>query len=253
MESIKYYFTGTFDQESTDMLISDPGYEFDRSEYLNKDGQWQLNYLLENVAVGEWHSGIIIDEKTHRNAELVALHENISKKNITSSSCSDNNDNNDNTTNQIVCDFIELVDDISWEKIDCSYFFGVCVDSGQAGIYDAKYFKDDNIVGDYKLAKFIPINDPGDKWYSMNCKITMNYKWHCVDTVPYGVVSSSGYGDGMYDLFVASKNDKIVAVKIVFIDDKQREKYEPLFANADKNNSTDSDDENNENESENNQ
>jgi len=68
------------------------------------------------------------------------------------------------------------------------YYIGV--DSGQAGIFDRSHYQDQNVVKD------LP-DDPIDKedpWYSLCCDRTREYG----GTIPYGVVSSSGLGDGSY-------------------------------------------------------
>ena len=75
----------------------------------------------------------------------------------------------------------------------------VGVDSGECGIYDEEYFakncKDqDWYESTYVLRDGMPLDDKA-------------------------FISSSGYGDGSYECFVArNSEDKIVAIKIVFID-----------------------------------
>ena len=96
---------------------------------------------------------------------------------------------------------------ISWTR----YPENVWVDSGRAGIFDVKHYNDRNIVTD-----------------TSNTKYLLSKKSTAV--LPHGVFSLSGYGDGDYNLFVSMSDDKVVAVKIVFIDEQQREKYEALFS-----------------------
>lgn len=97
-------------------------------------------------------------------------------------------------------------DDIN---INCS---GIGVDSGQAGIFDEKYFKDDSVA---TPSNFIP----DEPWYSMCCSKTLSKKQ--ADVIPYGAVSSSGYGDGVYSYYVKeNESGEVVAVKIVFIGDE---------------------------------
>ena len=91
----------------------------------------------------------------------------------------------------------------------------VGVDSGQCGIYDDKYFKDDNVFAkrtraDRKYKNIICENEP---WYSWNCDTT------CAEpnagTIPFGCVSSTG-GDGSYICRTISKGHRVVAVEIDF-------------------------------------
>lgn len=192
-------YLGKFDQCSDNILVSDPGYEFSLENYCQD--AWELNILLTNVLKGEWHCWVKKDSLTNRNAELISIH-----------------------VNQLNGDILKTDTTDFWTKIEDKV---VCVDYGQAGIYDMTHFKDNNDVGEYEI--FVDENsDQREAWYSMNCAVTQKLE-HFAGTIPYGVVSSSGYGDGMYDLFVARKNDKVVGIKIVFIDDKQRKLYEPLL------------------------
>lgn len=77
--------------------------------------------------------------------------------------------------------------------------FAVGVDSGQAGIFDLSHFQDENLITP-ETQRPGSTHRPGS-------------------TVPFGVVSNSGWGDGLYTAY-AKRNSKgeAVAVKIVFID-----------------------------------
>lgn len=84
------------------------------------------------------------------------------------------------------------------------YAGNACVDSGQMGIFDYDYFEKVNENEETK-----------DRWYNEICKTTLKYDYGIFDNL--SVVSSSGYGDGSYQVFANwSKND-IRAIKIVFI------------------------------------
>lgn len=83
----------------------------------------------------------------------------------------------------------------------------VGVDSGQAGFFDdAKYPED-------------PHED--DAFYDSVCNLTLGPNSGGV--LPFGAVSSSGYGDGGYNCYVSYVNGEIVAAKIVFIGDESEE------------------------------
>jgi hypothetical protein len=179
-EELNYIYLGTFDQTSDKILVSDPCYELEKDE-----DTFKINFILNNAQQGKWNTWVIIDRENGRNAELIAISDTMS----------------------IDC---KTLDSNFWSNM---HEMAICVDSGQAGIYDAAHFKDDN---------------DNDKWYDMNCKITISHE-HCAGIIPYGIVSKSGYGDGIYDLFVSKKNKKIVGVRIVFIDEKQKKKYEKIF------------------------
>ena len=88
------------------------------------------------------------------------------------------------------------------------------VDSGQAGIFDMAYYRKDgrNIevptVGFDgqpfdRLEAMMKHEKEGDDFYLKMCKLTLSQtKWGGFDN---GVVSSSGYGDGGYILYVAKE------------------------------------------------
>lgn len=84
------------------------------------------------------------------------------------------------------------------------------VDSAQAGIFDLSHFQDESLI-----TPDTP-TDISHDWYGMCCHAT----WGEAGIVPFGVVSASGFGDGLYTAYV-KRNSKgeAVAIKIVFIDE----------------------------------
>lgn len=94
-------------------------------------------------------------------------------------------------------------EDLNW--IESNIHVGV--DSGQAGIFDAPKYHGKN-----------------EDWYSQICELTSSDLG--AETLDGGVVSSSGYGDGSYSCYYAKKDDKIVAVKICFIEEYNEEDEE---------------------------
>ena len=92
--------------------------------------------------------------------------------------------------------------------------FEVGVDSGQAGLFDAQHYRDDAVVVDPDTA--VNGNESGALWYMHCCHLTLTKL--AAGVMPYGVVVSSGYGDGSYDCFYGRNSDgKIVRVEIEFI------------------------------------
>lgn len=103
----------------------------------------------------------------------------------------------------------------------------VGVDSGQAGIFDMETYRNDSIVSSIGLGdgdisffnqppfdKMNPDEESGVVWYKSMCSRTLGEKqWGSYD---HGVVSSSGIGDGSYNLYVARVKRKIVAFVIDF-------------------------------------
>lgn len=91
--------------------------------------------------------------------------------------------------------------------------FEVGVDSGQAGIFDAEYYAAHGGSGEF--------GEP-DTFYGRCCAITMDDD-EPGGTLEHGCVSSSGFGDGGYQAFVA-RNDagQVVAVRVVFIGEDEQ-------------------------------
>lgn len=95
-----------------------------------------------------------------------------------------------------------------WSKTDID----VGVDSGMAGFFDLPEFKGR------------PENDEGEGWYDGICNQMFRDDQSEDAVIAYGngVVSSSGYGDGGYDCYVAKyPSGEIIMAKIVFISDEE--------------------------------
>jgi hypothetical protein len=87
------------------------------------------------------------------------------------------------------------------------------VDSGQMGIYDKPYFNNqDKVEGG--IANF-------KDWYLMCCDRTLGDVG--AGLIPHGVVSSSGWGDGAYQVRADYCGRKIIYVEIIFIDESWKE------------------------------
>ena len=74
------------------------------------------------------------------------------------------------------------------------------VDSGQAGFFDA--------------ARYVGGDD--QEFYDMVCDLTLNTE-NCAGVIEFGAVSSSGWGDGCYELQTIRQGDEVVAARIVFM------------------------------------
>lgn len=96
------------------------------------------------------------------------------------------------------------------------------VDSGQAGFFDFSVYE--QIKDNQQLDKSF-YDEVSEKTLSSN-------QWGVVDSkvfdkTNFGVASSSGYGDGVYSLFVAEDNGEIIAARIVFISE-ENDDYEEI-------------------------
>lgn len=107
-----------------------------------------------------------------------------------------------------------------WERYPAT----IGVDSGQAGIFSIESYRKDELAeqigngdGDGFGAGWA--TEEGDKWYEKICTRTLGKEqWGAYSE---GVVSSSGFGDGSYDLLVAQKKNKVVGFVINYYMDNR--------------------------------
>ena len=111
------------------------------------------------------------------------------------------------------------------------------VDSGQFGHFDfANYRKDE-------LAKDLPkafdddfATEDGDEWYRAICNITLT-KESEFGSLPNGVVSVSGFGDGSYNTYGIKDSDGLyVGFMTIFIDDQDNDDDDYIMSEYDEEN-----------------
>lgn len=118
------------------------------------------------------------------------------------------------------------VETMSSKWIKLTGTFGV--DSGQFGFFDARHYRKADSVKDQTKHDFggTDVADTDEeKWYRACCHLTLSPdSW---GVIPNGAVSSSGYGDGSYDVY-ALKNaqGEYIAFTAVFIDQEEEEEDE---------------------------
>ena len=84
--------------------------------------------------------------------------------------------------------------------------------TGQAGFFDDAFYQNDTVFEDLPAPGFAI----GDLWYRHVCDITLSKM--SAGVLPYGAVSSSGFGDGGYTCYThADENGVIDFAFIVFI------------------------------------
>ena len=118
-----------------------------------------------------------------------------------------------------------------WEN----YSDHIGVDSCQCGVFCMTSYRNDEMSQElpWMTEKGDPFSDhpirpqdgEGEQWYVKMCDRTLSTEegWGVYDT---GVVSSSGYGDGSYELQVCQMDGLINGFKIIFIDDSYEEEEE---------------------------
>jgi len=100
------------------------------------------------------------------------------------------------------------------------------VDSGQAGVFDFSHYRDDSVVETASMLgkPLCQEENAGDKWYNLCCDRTINDEFEGGSVIPFGCVSSSGFGDGGYNVYVGKNaQGEIVEIEIVFIGDDEEE------------------------------
>lgn len=182
-KNITKHELGTFKITSSKIRVSDPCYD---------DDVW-CKGTVENARKGTWKAFSITSEEGNwgnRVAGLIAYHEDSSEP--------------------------EGLEDSEWEHQE----FEVGVDSGQAGIFDEKFYRDDDATNSYEYigSPLCDFEKDGDNWYNVCCDITLysgKTQAGGAGVLPYGVVSSSGFGDGGYNCYVKKDDDgKVVAICI---------------------------------------
>lgn len=110
----------------------------------------------------------------------------------------------------IVAKHVDASDPIMLEETKPARF-GVHVDSGQAGIFDAAHYQDDSVI-----ESFDPRFSFENPWYNKCCELTCSL--HAAGILPYGAVSSSGNGDGTYQCrYRRNESGEIDYVRIEFL------------------------------------
>jgi hypothetical protein len=91
------------------------------------------------------------------------------------------------------------------------------VDSGQCGIFSKETYRNDNYDlpdGDGEFDYTPDETEEGDKWYGKICTHTLGKQQYGM--YDKGVVSTSGYGDGSYTLYVKMKGKEVVGMLVDF-------------------------------------
>lgn len=92
------------------------------------------------------------------------------------------------------------------------------VDSGQCGVFDFEQFPTDEQI---EAVKDKDWNDPSH-FYGKCCSVTLERPRF--GSVGFGAVSSTGYGDGSYDLKVVyNVNGEVVAAVVTFIEKEEED------------------------------
>ena len=184
-----YHKLGSFEMTGSQMVVSDPCYDHDL---------WCCN-AISDCLEGRWDAAVSYrkDEFGVRVALMTAKHETVRSFSL---------------CGNIRADDQYVYYNSNWEV--CS--FGVGVDSGQAGLFDAAHYRDDHVFDNAPEAE----HDFDRVWYNHCCDCTLGKQQAGV--IPFGVVSCSGYGDGCYTA-LQHKNaaGKVDCIVILFLEDQE--------------------------------
>lgn len=172
-------FVGTFKIESGQIVVKDPGSEVELSG--------ECFDMIIPVHNGRWYAYANMVDDVYGGAQRVAALMCINKK-------------------------------IHKNRPTWKYITSTSVDTGQAGFFDIEHFQRDSDVDD-KYSKFLGSyegTEEGAIWYDMCCGVTNN---KAVGTIPYGVVSSAGSGDGSYGVFGMKTEDKYSKLIVVYYEE----------------------------------
>ena len=152
---------GEFEMTSPVMRVSDPCYERD---------VWCCG-TVDHCKLGTWEAGVLKTDEGEwgtRCAVLAVRHKDTGP---------DFNVIRLGKVRKVACKCVEQS-------------FEVGVDSGQAGFFDDAFYQNDTVFEELPAPGFAI----GDLWYRHVCDITLSKM--SAGVLPYGAVSSSGFGDG---------------------------------------------------------
>lgn len=186
-----YKKIGQFTMTGEIMRVSDPCYD----KHTCCSGPSGPSGLIFDCLPGNWdaaatYSDVILGTRV---AMLIAKHESIPDFAI---------------CNQVRGDGERIYFSPQWRDSGIM----VCVDSGQAGLFDDAKYQNNSVFDGMPE----PVSTFGDIWYRHCCDLTLSEARAGV--IPFGAVSSSGYGDGCYKVFKhENKFSKVDCVIIVFL------------------------------------
>lgn len=185
----KFHKLGAFEMSSNSMRVSDPCYDKE---------VWCCG-IIPDCIKGEWETAVVYKDHGEfgvRVSLLAARHAHTVRSFA--------------LCGKVWADEKFIHYSSGWEICN----FNVGVDSGQAGLFDEAHYHDIHVFDGVPEAK----HDFRDVWYNHCCDQTLGAEQ--AGTIPFGVVSSSGYGDGEYTaLCHRNARGQADCVMIVFLAD----------------------------------
>jgi hypothetical protein len=212
MDDFVHICVGSIECKSGAFLVSDPSYPFNESSL---DNLLKLSTFVNNVRLGEYRSYSGYYQKyPNRVPELLIIHKDylgsfsLKRPQLKPT---------ENTLPHMIKEMKQVRDEekkslersIIWTKQSRV----ISVDTGKAGIYDAQFYPMGDDTGDYRDKR---------SFYGFCCSLMEKDIVGILatsesTTLGVGVISCSGWGNGLYPLYIA-KNvaGEIVGIKIDF-------------------------------------
>lgn len=183
----KYKEIGSFEMTNPTMRVSDPCY----------DKTTWCNGTIPDCLTGLWDAAVAYSDEGDmgiRVSILVAKH-------------------HDTVHSFALCNRV-------WADKKYTYYTGgweICsievgVDSGRAGLFDEAHYQDEGVFAE----QIKPSPGYRDAWYSYCRKQTLGQDQ--AGTIPYGAVSCSGFGDGVYTALThKNAESQVDAVAILYL------------------------------------
>lgn len=166
MSDFLTFRVGSFEMQSSKMIVSDPSYKKSRAGTA-KPAIANLSKVVSRVKTGKWWGFVLkTKEKNSRVWSLIAMSDGVESKDLK-----------------------------KWISIG-----DVAVDSGMMGIFDMKHY---------------PEEENQDQFYKTISK-WVDHKHSSMIYDNWGVVSTTGYGDGSYPANKCLIDGKVVAVQVDF-------------------------------------
>ncbi len=178
------------------MRVTDPCYD---------DSVW-CHGMISNCAAGDWEAAVVYRDEGEFGRRVVLL----AARHV------------DSVHSFSMCNQVWMDENLVYFKGGWSVCnFEVGVDSGQAGFFDDSHYRDNSVLE--SMPK--PEHDFDIPWYNYCCDLTLSERQAGV--LPYGAVSSSGYGDGGYTaLQHRNQQGQVDCVVILFLCEEKKQKAE---------------------------
>lgn len=213
-ETLEGFLPGRFDDLATDLVAI-------HDDYIEDDiSDWEHTEI--HVGVDSGQSGIYDDKYYNTDSSVSNMNDNYNDY----YSFFDRFDDSVTLSDIILKKSLKTLEDVNISDEEKEKMYDLIKIANEQKEYKKSR------IGRGRINQTRWFSKPSQIWYGINCALTNGFDNPlCEDikeedlikslggVMPFGVVSVSGYGDGGYKCYVSKKDDKIIAIKIVFISD----------------------------------